>query len=99
MPSGLRKTTGNHFEIYYEQPWGGIADYANPVDIQTNELVTSQGVVAVDGELSGVVYQADQDADYTFINPYVANAFVILMWSMNGASYALDNFGNIYSNN
>src|SRR5271154_3716308 len=98
MPSGLRKTTGNHFEIYYEQPWGGIADYANPVDIQPNELVSAQGVIAVDGELSAVVLQANQDPNFTFVNPHVANAVVILMWTMNGAMYALDNFGNIYNN-
>src|SRR5271163_2729018 len=98
MPSGLRKTTGNHFEIYYEQPWGGVADYANPVDIAPNELVVAQGVVAVDGELSAVVLQANQDPNFVFASPHIPNAVVILLWSMNGAMYALDNMGSIYNN-
>src|ERR1700691_1419152 len=98
MPSGLVNTSGKNFEIYYMQPWGGTADYANPVDIQPNELVVAQGVVAVDGELSAVVLQADNDPNFVFITPHVANAVVILMWSMNGTMYCLDNFGNIYDN-
>ena len=45
MPSGLRKTTGNHFEIYYEEPWGGVASNKSPVDIDPNQCVTQDGVV------------------------------------------------------
>ena len=49
MPSGLRKTTGNHFEIYYEEPWGGVASNKSPVDIDPNQCVTQDGVVLRNG--------------------------------------------------
>jgi hypothetical protein len=96
MPSGLRKTSGNHFEIYYEQPWGGVASNANPVDIQPNQFVTCQGVVALEGELCSVSVYPTTDALAFY--PYVANAAIILMWTMLGKMYALDQFGNIYTN-
>ena len=51
MPSGLRKTTGNHFEIYYEEPWGGVASDKGPVDIAENQCVTIDGVTVRNGLL------------------------------------------------
>ena len=49
MPSGLRKTTGNHFEIYYEEPWGGVASNKSSVDIDPNQCITQDGVVLRNG--------------------------------------------------
>lgn len=51
MPSGLRKTSGNHFEIYYEAPWGGVASNAAEEDIQPNQLVRMDGISIRNGVL------------------------------------------------
>jgi len=51
MPSGLRKTTGNHFEIYYEEPWGGVASDKSSVDIAENQCVKMDGVTIKNGLL------------------------------------------------
>lgn len=96
MPSGLRKTTGNHFEIYYEQPWGGVASNANPVDIQPNQLVSSNGTADIEGELNYVSISA-AISNFAF-NPHTANAFITVIWTMGGLLYCLDQFGNIYNN-
>lgn len=97
MPSGLRKTTGNHFEIYYEQPWGGVASNANPVDIQPNQLVTSQGVVCNNGELNYVDIVAPANGNFVF-HPYVTNAVICTIFTQSGNYYAVDQFGYMYQN-
>jgi hypothetical protein len=96
MPSGLRKTTGNHFEIYYEQPWGGVNSSVNPVDMQPNELETSIGIIVVDGELNALAVNAVV-SNFKF-NPASPGSVVVGIWAMNAVVYCLDNFGRIYSN-
>lgn len=97
MPSGLRKTSGNHFEIYYEQPWGGVASNVNPVDIQPNQFVTCQGVASVNGELNLVVPHALSTSNFRF-NPYVPNAVICAIFSLEAIYYAVDQFGYLYNN-
>lgn len=94
MPSGMRKTSGNHFEIYYEQPWGGVASNANPMDIAENQLAAGVGVVAVDGELSGVTVNAASGV-YS-LSPGATNAVLVSIFTMLGAIYGVDQFGSIY---
>src|SRR5271156_5247927 len=94
MPSGLRKTTGNHFEIYYEQPWGGVASNANPVDIQPNQFVTCQGVANNNGELGLVSVTAAPGV--LSLTPHVVNAVALVIFTQLGNFYAIDQFGNMY---
>jgi hypothetical protein len=91
MPSGLRKTTGNHFEIYYEQPWGGVASDKDPVDIAENQLVTQQGVVDLNGKLYPFILQPSFAWTST-----VANSYPVLLWVQNQVIFAIDQFGFIY---
>lgn len=51
MASGLRKTSGNHFEIYYEKPWGGVASNAAPTDIDPSQAIVLDGVTIRNGLL------------------------------------------------
>lgn len=95
MPSGLRKTTGNHFEIYYEQPWGGVASNADPADIQPNQLVTQSGMLAVNGVLTNATIET-VTGQYKFI-PYVDNAYPNLIFELGGGLYAVDQFGYLYA--
>jgi len=97
MPSGLRKTTGNHFEIYYEQPWGGVASNANPVDIQPNQFVTCQGAVSNNGELNQVAVIAPSNSNFRFY-PHQTNSAICVIFTMGGDYYAIDQFGNMYQN-
>jgi len=95
MPSGLRKTTGNHFEIYYEQPWGGVASDKDAVDIAENQLVTQQNVVAVDGALCQVAL-----INAALTNPAwsadATNSYPVLIFELGGDAYAVDQFGQMY---
>lgn len=105
MPSGLRKTTGNHFEIYYEQPWGGVASDKDAVDIGDNEFQFMQGVVEIDGVLCYLDWIANPNfytfPTYTFNTvPQGGNGGEgnnVLMFSMASVIYALDIVGNIYA--
>src|ERR1700692_266860 len=97
MPSGLRKTTGNHFEIYYEQPWGGTSNALDPVDIQPNQLVQAQGVVHVDGRLCTTSVSAQSNL-YKF-DPHTAGATICNIFTMKGSIYLLDSAGNVYKYN
>src|ERR1017187_1068758 len=95
MPSGLRKTTGNHFEIYYEQPWGGVASDKDAVDIAENQLVTQQNVVAVDGALCQVALSNAAFTDPAWGSD-ATNSYPVLMFELGGVLYACDQFGQIY---
>jgi len=94
MPSGLRKTSGNHFEIYYEAPFGGVATNSDPADIQPNQMVLQQGVVGIDGVLAYSNLVADP-ARFIFggRNP---DSFPYIIFEMNGQLYAIDQYGYVY---
>lgn len=91
MPSGLRKTTGNHFEIYYEQPWGGVASDKDPVDIAENQLVVQQGIIESTGVLNTVLLQKG----FSF-TPIAPNVLPVLFWVQNQVIYTVDQASNIY---
>lgn len=95
MPSGLRKTTGNHFEIYYEQPWGGVASDKDPVDINDNQLQVQQGVVAIDGALCYTNMIADPTR-FLFVQGS-ANAYLAIIFEYTGLLFGLDQFGGLYT--
>lgn len=107
MPSGLRNTSGNQFEIYYEQPWGGVASDKSYVDIEPNQLVSQQGVVISSGKLEYLNFVADQFrftwnvvafGGTTPINaPPPAGAFPYLLFEFAGEIWAVDQFGYIYN--
>lgn len=96
MPSGLRKTSGNHFEIYYEQPWGGIASDKSYVDIEPNQLVNQQGVVVSSGKLEYFALVADPLNFFGLINPRLPDSFPYAIWVQNGAYIGCDQYGYIY---
>lgn len=95
MPSGLRKTTGNHFEIYYEQPWGGVATDRNAVDIGENQLVVQQGAAIINGELSYFTAVANPQL-FQLQNKENDDSVVFVMFYYQGSVWVLDQFGNIY---
>jgi len=94
MPSGLRETSNNHFEIYYEKPWGGVASDSDPVDIAPNQLVQQQGVVPVDNVLCQINLVADP-TKFTFV-PFLPTSQIYQIFELNGALWAVDQFGYIY---
>lgn len=107
MPSGLRKTSGNQFEIYYEQPWGGVASDKSYVDIEPNQLVTQQGVVISSGKLEYLNFVADpfrfgwNQIDPTFVGtptnpPPPSDSFPYLLFEWQGNILAVDQYGYIY---
>lgn len=98
MPSGLRKTSGNHFEIYYEQPWGGVASDKSFVDIEPNQLIQQQGVVVSSGALKYFNFVADP-VRFRFI-PFITTmgleSFPYQIFELAGTLYALDQYGYAY---
>jgi hypothetical protein len=96
MPSGLRKTSGNHFEIYYEKPWGGVASDSDPVDIADNELVAQVGVVVVDGALAQINFVADPAKEVFDPTLSTAPTTIFATFGLNGSIYAIDVLGGIY---
>lgn len=94
MPSGLRKTTGNHFEIYYEQPWGGVASDKDPVDIAENQLVVQDGAIIIDGVLCALFLGSD-NRSFRF-TPAIAGSYIAQLFGLNSAIYGVDQFGYIY---
>lgn len=99
MPSGLRKTSGNHFEIYYEQPWGGVASDKSFVDIEPNQLIKQQGVVVSSGALKYFNFVADpvRFRFVPFITTMGLESFPYLIFELTGTLYAVDQYGYIYS--
>lgn len=107
MPSGLRKTSGNQFEIYYEQPWGGVASDKSYVDIEPNQLVTQQGVVISSGKLEYLNFVADPFRfGWNQIDPLQvgtptnpappSDSFPYLLFEYSGQIYGADQYGYIY---
>lgn len=98
MPSGLRKTSGNHFEIYYEQPWGGVASDKSFVDIEPNQLIKQQGVVVSSGALKYFNFVADpvRFRFVPFITTMGAESFPYQIFELTGTLYALDQYGYVY---
>lgn len=94
MPSGLRETTKPQFEIYYEQPWGGVASDKDPVDIAPNQVVTMQNLIIVDNVLSQFNLVADP-LNFIFVGRQ-ADSFPYIIWELNGALLACDQYGYIY---
>lgn len=107
MASGLRNTSGNQFEIYYEQPWGGVASDKSYVDIEPNQLVTQQGVVVSSGKLEYLNFVADpRRLRWTQIDPLQVpvptnspppgDSFPYLLFELAGQIYGVDQYGYIY---
>lgn len=94
MPSGLRETSKPQFEIYYEQPWGGVASDKDPVDISPNQLVTQEGVVAFNNALSSIALVADPN-NFKF-TPVNLNVPLLLFFSLGAQLYGIDFQGYIY---
>lgn len=101
MPSGFAKTSGNHFEIRHEQPWGGIASDKHPIDIEYNQLVDALGVIDLSGQLSqiNIVAPSNQFRITTVVpNTPVVTIFQIQPNNIQGVkeTFALDRAGNLY---
>lgn len=100
MPSGLRKTSSNHFEIYYEKPWGGVASDADATDIQDNQLIIAQGVIDVDGVLCEANTVAS--ASVFRFTPHTAKGTLNVIFNLTAPStgetnlYGVDTFGDSY---
>lgn len=96
MASGFKQTTGNRFKITHEAPWGGVASNRNPLDIQDNQTVVSQGVLDIDGVLSFMNTIAATEF-FPFIPAAgFPTAIPYLIFVNNENTYAVDQFGNVY---
>jgi hypothetical protein len=97
MPSGLRKTSGNNFEIYYEQPWGGVASDKDPVDIAPNQLVISEGVLDINGALC-FTNLAPSPTLYAFQSAVTGSQKSVpaLIFFIGINLFALDQYGYVY---
>lgn len=95
MPSGLRQTSKNNFEIYYEQPWGGVASDKSYVDIEPNQLVSQQGAVISSGKLEYFALVADP-LNFKLIDPRLPDSFPYAIWTQGGALIGCDQYGYIY---
>lgn len=93
MASGLKTTTGNHFEATYEQPWGGVASNADPEDIQPNQFVQCTGLNIKDGILAAYAF----DDFITNFSGLAMGAEIWFLFSINLNVYALDDLGNTYT--
>ncbi len=93
MPSGLRKTTGNHFEIYYEEPWGGVASNKSSVDIDPNQCITQDGVVLRNGLMcySNIASQ-NSKWDLELIPPTTPPSNPPVVQTLTGVSCAFSDF-------
>lgn len=95
MPSGLRETTKPHFEIYYEQPWGGVASDKDPVDIAPSQMVVQQGVLPVDNVLCQAALVADPNR-FLFTPQAPGVEVVVALFELGGILYAVSNIGHMY---
>lgn len=95
MPSGLRNTSGNQFEIYYEQPWGGVASDKSYVDIEPNQLIIQSGVAINSGKLEYFQMMADP-LNFKLQNPRQPDSFPYVIWVQNGVLFGCDQYGYIY---
>jgi hypothetical protein len=97
VPSGLRETSNNHFEIYYEHPWGGVAADAHPTDIQPNQLVQITGMNIRNGKLCTTGYDNQTNMAYTTTNGGTFFASQVLAYFFIGVTaYVIDEAGNAY---
>lgn len=92
MASGLKTTSGNHFEATYEHPWGGVASDAYKTDIAPNQLEVCDGIIIKNGILNAAAFD-DLGYNTSAIVGNITFAFTI---PPGDEPYLLDDLGNIY---